>query len=184
MNVKFTLTTSARLPELSVTNGQLVYLQDLDEAYYDAGDERKRIGGVKKVSELPSTGREGTIYVVINASGKGDASIWDSTTSSFVPLTGYAATASSLGLVKPDGTSITIDSNGVISSVGGSADHVTYDNTTSGLTATTVQSAIDELVVRLQALEALMPWEGTRNAWDTLSAADRAKYKVINIIDE
>ena len=116
MNVKFTTTTASKLPDLAITNGQLVYLQDIDEAYYDMSDTRRRIGGVKKVTELPSVGREGTIYVVINNDGKADASIWDSTSSSFAPLSGYLATSNSFGIVKPDGTTITI-SDGVLSAV-------------------------------------------------------------------
>ena len=114
MNVKFTLTTAEKLEDLAVTNGQLVYLQDLNEAYYDQNNDRKRIGAVEKVSSLPATGRDGTLYVVVNGeSGRATPSIWDSTSSSYLSLGGEVATASSLGIVQPDNTTITI-SNGIL----------------------------------------------------------------------
>ena len=45
------------------------------------------------------------------------------------------ATASTVGMVKPDGSTINIDSNGVISSTGGGGSStLTYDSTTETLT--------------------------------------------------
>lgn len=75
------------------------------------------------------------------------------------------ATVNSLGVVQPDGTSVTIDANGVISATASAgvasfngrtgavvpvagdynAAQVDYDNTDSGLTSNRVQGAIDEL---------------------------------------
>lgn len=52
------------------------------------------------------------------------------------------ATSSTLGLVKPDNSTITVDANGAIST----GFNLTYDNSTSGLTATTYKTAIDEVV--------------------------------------
>lgn len=52
------------------------------------------------------------------------------------------ASTSTLGGVKIDGSTITIDANGVIST----GFNLTYDNSTSGLTATTYKTAIDEVV--------------------------------------
>lgn len=52
------------------------------------------------------------------------------------------ASTSTLGGVKIDGSTITIDANGVIST----GFNLTYDNSASGLTATTYKTAIDEVV--------------------------------------
>ena len=151
MKVEYIATTSDKLSELSVVNGQLIYLSDGDASYYDMGGVRRPLSSMKLVPALPSTvnAQENMIYGVVNASGNVDASIWDANASTYRSLSGYVATTSSLGLVRPDGTTITIDANGVISchadvtSLPSSA--ITYDNTTSGLAATNAQLAIDEV---------------------------------------
>lgn len=51
------------------------------------------------------------------------------------------ATTSALGLVKPDNTTITVDNNGAIAATSA----VSYDHTASGLSSSTVKTAIDEL---------------------------------------
>lgn len=151
MDVRFVATTSAKLSELSVVNGQLIYISDLNATYYDMGGTRRLMSSMRVVPALPSTSvaQEGVLYGVVNAAGHVDASIWDASASTYRSLSGYVATTSSLGLVKPDGTTITIDANGVISchaevtTLPGTA--ITYDNTTSGLSATNAQAAIDEV---------------------------------------
>ena len=55
------------------------------------------------------------------------------------------ATTSKAGIVKPDGTSITINSSGKISAQSQTASTVSYSNTSSGLSSNKVQGAIDEL---------------------------------------
>lgn len=55
------------------------------------------------------------------------------------------ATSTTAGIVKPDGTSIEIDETGTISVKEIDTNIVNYNNSTSKLTATNVQSAIDEL---------------------------------------
>ena len=145
MEVKFISTTSSRLSELPIINGQLIYLSDLNGTYYDIGSARMFISSMRVVSELPQTGQENVLYGVINAAGHVDASIWDPTSSQYVMLSGYAATVNTLGLVKPDGTTIKIDANGVISCPSLPSSVITYDNTTSGLSSTVVQGAIDEV---------------------------------------
>lgn len=54
-----------------------------------------------------------------------------------------------VGVVKPDGTTTSVDADGTIRVIGGtgtgSADGVTYDHTKSGMKAVNVQEAIDEL---------------------------------------
>lgn len=151
MDVRFISTTSSQLPSLTVANGQLIYLADKDAAYYDMGDLRRPLASMRVVSALPpsSSVQENVLYAVINAEGHADASIWDASSSTYVSLSGYKATASSLGLVQPDGTTITIDSNGVISCHAEvttlPASSITYDNSDSGLTADDAQEAIDEV---------------------------------------
>lgn len=57
------------------------------------------------------------------------------------------ATTETVGKVKPDGTTITVDEDGTIHSAGGSnsASDVSFDNTDTGLEATNVQSALVEI---------------------------------------
>lgn len=151
MDVRFIATTSSKLSELSIVNGQLIYLSDLNATYYDMGSTRRLISSMRIVSSLPSTStaQDGVIYGLVNNDGKIDASVWDSNASTYRQLTGYVATASSLGLVRPDGTTITIDANGVISChpevTHLPASNITYDNTVSGLPSTTSQGATDDL---------------------------------------
>lgn len=150
MDVRFYATTSAKLPTLPVVNGQLIYLEDKEASYYDMGNSRHPLSGVKFVPSLTGTGQENMLYVVIDNQGHATASVWDSTSSSYLPLTGQIATTTSIGLVKPDGTTITITNDGTISchaevtSLAASA--ITYDNTASGTTATNAQDALDEIV--------------------------------------
>ena len=150
MDVRYIATTSGRLSELAIVDGQLIYLTDLNATYYDMGSSRRLVSSMRVVSSLPSTSvaQEGVIYGIVNGSGRIDAAIWDAGASTFRQMTGYVATTSSLGLVKPDGTTITIDSNGTISCqqiTDLPADHVTYDNSETGLASTSVQGAIGDV---------------------------------------
>ena len=151
MDVRFIATTSDKLSRLSVVDGQLIYLSDLNATYYDMGSSRRLMSSMRLVSALPSTSvaQEGVLYGVVNAAGHVDATIWDSGASTYRSLSGYVATTSSLGLVKPDGTTITIDANGTISCHAEvttlPASSITYDGTTAGLSATNSQAAIDEV---------------------------------------
>lgn len=149
MDVRFISTTSARLPDIPIIEGQLIYLRDINATYYDISSQRNPISGFHLVNRLPDNGQPHVIYGVINSSGKVDASIWDTETGSFKPMTGYIATSESVGLVKPDGDTITISEDGTITAVT-HIDHipassVTYDNSESGMEAENAQAAIDEL---------------------------------------
>lgn len=159
MDVKFYATTSAKLPTLPIVNGQLIYLEDKEAAYYDMGNSRNPISGVRLVSTLPATGQKDILYAVIDSNGNATASIWDPTTSTFKPLSGQIATTSSIGLVKPDGTTITITNDGTISChaevTSLPASSITYDNTASGTTATTAQGALDELAATLSQVSTI-----------------------------
>ena len=159
MDVRFITTTSSKLPDLTVANGQLIYLMDRDASYYDMGGVRRPLSSMRVVSELPpsSSAQEGVLYAIVNAAGHADASIWDANSSTFVSLSGYKATASTLGLVQPDGTTITIDANGVISChpevTSLPAASITFDNVDSGLAATNAQFAIDEVAAATTAAQ-------------------------------
>ena len=158
MDVKFVTTASTKLSELPIVNGQLIYLSDKNYAYYDVGGSRRAVSGMKIVASLPSTAtvQEGVLYGLVNSSGQVAVSVWDASASTYRALSGSTiATTSSLGLVQPDGTTLTIDSNGVltVSSLPSSA--VTYNNQISGLSSTTAQGAFDEIVSRIVELENL-----------------------------
>ena len=172
MDVKFITTTSNKLSELPIVSGQLIYLSDINATYYDMSGDRNPISSMRVVASLPLTGQEGVLYGVVNAAGHVDASIWDESNSVYRQLSGYVATTTSVGLVKPDGTTITIDNDGTVHATvttSLAATAVTYDNTVSGLAATNVQDAFDEIAstvsgfqttftsyeARLQALEEL-----------------------------
>ena len=149
MDVRFYTTTSANLPSLSIANGQLIYLSDKDAAYYDMGGSRRPLSSMRLVDELPEVGQRDIFYVVIDSStGYANASIWDPTNSEYVPVSGQLATTSQVGLVKPDGSTIQIGSDGTISSHAEvttlPASAITYDNQTSGYASTAVQGALDE----------------------------------------
>ena len=78
MQTKFVGTTSARLPQLSVVNGQLIFLTDTDGAYYDAGGQRRSLssGGASSPAAL--------------GFGYGTCSTAASTAAKVVSLTDYA----------------------------------------------------------------------------------------------
>lgn len=150
MDVKFISTTSDKLSELAILNGQLIYLSDRDATYYDLGNTRNLISSVKLVSSLPSTAtvQESVLYGLVGSGGEVQANIWDASASTYRVLSGGGiATTAAVGLVKPDGTSIVIDSNGTISTnlTSFPSSAVTYDNTVSGFSATSVQTALDEV---------------------------------------
>lgn len=149
MDVKFYTTTSAKLPTLPVVNGQLIYLEDKEAAFYDMGSSRHTISGVKQVTALPSTGQANILYVRIDNDGNALASIWDDGSVGYKSVGGAIATTATLGVVKPDGTTITVSADGTISThlevTSLPASSITYDNTTSGTTATDAQGALDEI---------------------------------------
>ena len=91
MDVKFTSTTSARLSQLPITNGQIIYLSDKDASFYDIGNTRRSVSGVKFVASLPQSGVTDIIYVVIS---NGDAVlyVWDTTSSTFLSISGGGST--------------------------------------------------------------------------------------------
>lgn len=65
MDVKFITTTSDRLDDLSIVNGQVIALSDQDGYFYDMGSERHPVSGIKLVESLPVVGFEEVFYIVI-----------------------------------------------------------------------------------------------------------------------
>lgn len=147
MNVKYVATTASKLSQLSIVNGQLVYLTDRNASYYDMDGERRLLTGVRVVSALPAAANAqvGVLYCIINADGTVSASIYDSTESEFAGIAGIKATSSSIGAVKPDGVTLTVDADGMLTVSALPSTYITYDHTASQLSATNVQDAIDEV---------------------------------------
>jgi hypothetical protein len=65
------------------------------------------------------------------------------------------------------------------------AGNIAYDNTASGLNATTMQNAITELK-DMYDLPKGYAWAGTQAQWDAMTASEKAVYdgKIIAIIDD
>lgn len=108
MYVKFTTTTSDKLSTLAITNGQIIALADIDGYYYDMGGVRHAAVGVKQVDILPAAGQSGMIYIF-----NSKLYVWNGT--QFVDATVDIATTLNPGIVKPDGTTILVSSDGTIS---------------------------------------------------------------------
>jgi len=125
MYVKFTTTTSDKLSTLAITNGQIIALADVDGYYYDMGGTRHSATGVKLVPMLPATGQTGLVYIFNNK-----FYLWDGT--QFVSAMAPIATATDPGLVKPDGVTIRMTSDGTISTVG--AGVATFNGRTGAVT--------------------------------------------------
>ena len=96
------------------------------------------------------------------------------------------ATTATLGSVMPDGTTITVDQNGVISSQGGG--HTIQDGAGTDLTQRSIMqimgtgiTATDDATGEKTIVESLsLPtWYGTLADWNQLSAAEKAKYKLV-----
>lgn len=82
------------------------------------------------------------------------------------------ATTSSLGLVKPDGNTITIDANGVITAIGGGGGggDVIVDNSTI---IKNNDSSITAIALREQRnSQAIKEWVGTKSQYDALNSKD------------
>ncbi len=98
MDVKFTTCPRAKLNELEIINGQIIYLADEDACFYDIANIRRAITGVRVVEGLPQTGQPGVIYVDI---GHSPASmwLWDDGTNTWINLGGEYRAGTGLVLV-------------------------------------------------------------------------------------
>ena len=133
-SVIFRRDTTANIANIPIVDGQILLSTDDNFIYLDNGNQRIQYRNNGTSSGVTYDNTSSTISS-------------DSVQGAIDELDGRTkiATTSRLGIVKPDGTTISIDANGVLRGTGGSADVITYDNTTSGLQSTNVQDAIDEL---------------------------------------
>ena len=86
MDVKFIVTDRAHLDQLTVVNGQIIYLSDENATFYDMSNTRLAIASIQKVSGLPNAGNEGIIYINTNDNPI-RAYVWNATSSAFVAIT-------------------------------------------------------------------------------------------------
>ena len=64
MKVQFICTSSDIVNTVPVIDGQLIYLQDVSECFYDLGGERRSVAGLTVVDELPEEGVNNTLYLL------------------------------------------------------------------------------------------------------------------------
>ena len=55
MTIKYIATTSDKLSNLPLSDGQLIYLKDINATYYDMSSSRRLMSSMRLVSALPST---------------------------------------------------------------------------------------------------------------------------------
>lgn len=126
-----------------------------------------RSGNIYKVNTSGATALWSDALGVANGIATLDANIKIPT--SQLPL----ATASTLGAVQPDGNTITIDANGVITAIGGGGGgggDVSVDNVTIVKNSNNVISTI---AVREQRnSQAIKEWVGTKAQYDALNSKD------------
>lgn len=131
--VTFLRDTTNNIANIPIVDGQIILSTDENFIYLDNGNQRIQYrnngvaSGVQYIntsSGLSSTDTQGAVDELAERTN--------------------IATTGTAGIVKVDGTTITI-TEGTISAPQQEADDVDYDNTTSGLIATDVQAAIDEL---------------------------------------
>lgn len=180
MDVKFISTTSTRLPDVPFLNGQIIYVSDKADTYYDLGNARHRLSNVAILNEYPQDTSElelEMLYVILDEDSNIQIGILDPNTHQFKVISGYIATSSSVGLVRPDNTSIIIDDEGVISAQAVTsmpARSVTYDNTSSGFEGSNVQDVLDEIDANFTNIEVIATTaQANAQAAETISATAR-----------
>lgn len=67
MDVKFISTTSEKLSDLPVVNGQIIALSDISGYYYDMNDTRYTASNIEFVNNLPTSGTANKLYVYENS---------------------------------------------------------------------------------------------------------------------
>ena len=147
------------------------------------------LGGYKVVPSLASVTEpdEKTIYLVKDSSATGSDKYeeyiwqveqgvggWEKIGDTSLDLSPYVqktdlATANTAGIVKPDGTTITVDANGVLSG----ASLLTFE-----------QEDFNNNLGNISLTPERRAFTGTRAEWNALSAAQKATYKTVNITDD
>ena len=67
MKVKYTKTTREKLPQLSVENGQIIYLTDSSGVFYDMNNVRYTVSSIEQVNGLPQVGYTNIMYVDVSS---------------------------------------------------------------------------------------------------------------------
>ena len=133
-SVVFLRDTTNNIANIPVVDGQIIFSTDENFIYIDNGDTRYQYrnnglsSGVQYInttSGLISTDVQGAIDELSART--------------------QIATTSTNGISRPDGSSITINGQGVLSAANKTASDISYNNSSSGLSANKVQGAIDEL---------------------------------------
>ena len=131
--VTFIRDTTNNIASIPIVDGQIILSTDENFIYLDNGNQR---------IQYRNNGTSSGVQYTNTSSGLSSTDVQGAIDE--VAARTNIATTGTAGVVKIDGTTIEIN-NGVISSPLQDANDVDYDNTTSGLTATDVQAAIDEL---------------------------------------
>lgn len=141
-NVIFRRDTTANIANIPIVDGQILLSTDDNFIYLDNGNQR---------IQYRNNGTSSGVTYINTTSGLSADDVQDAIDE--LAERTQVATSSRLGIVKPDGDTITIDSNGVLTGNRGSADSITYSNTVSELESTNVQDAIDELKSLINTLQ-------------------------------
>ena len=141
-NVIFRRDTTANIANIPIVDGQILLSTDDNFIYLDNGNQR---------IQYRNNGTSSGVTYINTTSGLSADDVQDAIDE--LAERTQVATSSRLGIVKPDGDTITIDSNGVLTGNRGSADSITYSNTVSELESTNVQGAIDELKSLINTLQ-------------------------------
>lgn len=163
--VVFLRDTTNNIANIPIVDGQIILSTDENFIYLDNGNQRiqYRNNGISSGVQYDNTS-SGLVATDVQAA------------IDEVNAKTQIATTSRLGISKPDGTSITIDGSGVLSAASQNASNISYDNSTSGLSANKVQGAIDELKTLITNLSASVY---TKSQVDNLLATKVAKSDLV-----
>lgn len=173
--VKHTRVTAAKLSTVPVEDGQIIELSDQAGWYYDSGSTRYQLGsGSGHIIENPAgtdmTQRANMQFV--------DSHLTDDSTNDRTKIeTIKSVTSAQFAQATEDGLyNITDGSASAIL-----AEDVGYDNTSSGLTATDVQDAIDELATEKADSSTTLAGYGITDAYTKAETDAEIDAEITNI---
>lgn len=138
--VVFLRDTTSNIENIPIVDGQIILSTDENFIYLDNGNQR---------IQYRNNGLASGIQYDNTQSGLSGTTV-QSAIDEVADRTNIA-TVVNAGIVKPDGTTIKINSSGVIRAEA-SGSGVSYNNSTTHMTATDVQGAIDELYAMITAV--------------------------------
>ena len=138
--VTFIRNTTENIANIPIVDGQIILSTDENFIYLDNGNQRIQY-------------RNNGIASGIQYSNTSSGLSADDVQEAIDEVAGKTkvATTNRLGIVKPDGTSISINAQGVLST-SHTASGTSYNNSSSGMVANNVQAAIDELKTMIDNL--------------------------------